>query len=78
MASGIFWSTEMVTFVFKNMSFTVKRSEKVAPGQFIYRHSDHLGGPWSVASISIANKNLDSQFRRLLKAAVNSLQHQEM
>jgi hypothetical protein len=57
-----------VRFIFKSMTFIVKKSTKT--GKIVFREEKHLGGPWSDAQSYADNKSLDPIFRRQLRSAI--------
>jgi hypothetical protein len=63
-------TTARATFNWKGFTWEVATTKS---GSFVYRDAAHRGGPWSLCSSTIANKSIDSTFRRLLNSAVVKL-----
>lgn len=58
-----------VEFTFDKVIYTVR----IETGQISYRDKAHLGGPWSDASKTAANKSIKLGFRRKLITAIDRL-----
>jgi hypothetical protein len=59
-------TTARATFNWRGFAWEVTTTKS---GDFVYRDAAHIGGPWSLCSSTIANKSVNSTFRRLLKKA---------
>ena len=60
--------SKMKEFVWKNITFLVRSRN----GVWEYKDKEHLGGPWSEASKTLANKTYAASFRRKLSETINS------
>ena len=56
-----------VFFEFRGTTFVVRRP--LESGVTMYKDAAHLGGPWSVATVSLGNSSLHPEFRKSLRAA---------
>ncbi len=59
--------TTYFTFTERGVTYQVRKRKD---GQVVYRDEAHLGGPWSLARLSIANTTLRLSFRLELQKAV--------